>query len=470
MASLWAPPALASGAMRLLLRLTGALLLVLFAVVPASAVAQDVDNLGDQWLPRTDGARWVYQWSNTDFSPTPRREQYTIQSRAGTAFRLRWQELGAGPYDPPNTGTIDFRQTEAGLVNLTYQSSQPPPQFPVLCASASDCGNSVAGTMYLLIWGTRSPTLAEPLLRGTRWNSLGGAGNDVASANRYLGHERVAVPAFPQGIDAAKVESDITQAGALGDPFGSGVRTVWWVRGVGPVKIVFRHAGGETSESVLAETSLPPRALPPDTNILPLNRGDVMKYRWRNSRHMKAWSRERFEVAQVVNNSARVDVKHIDGPINVAGSYTFATRLSGVTHLSGFTRAATRVHFPPLGPSSLPSDERRRFFTPFDLMVYGFGPVVPVYPKQGQTWRSSRETRDWRIFGVSGRSKVIGRRSVRTPAGRFKRTIVVKSTLRQRGYAFGSGTRTMWFAPDEGLVKLRFRHRDGSVSTVERIK
>ena len=29
-----------------------------------------------------------------------------------------------------------------------------------------------------------------------------------------------------------------------------------------------------------------------------------------------------------------------------------------------------------------------------------------------------------------------------------------------------SGTRTMWFAPDIGLVKLVFKHADGSVSTV----
>ena len=75
----------------------------------------------------------------------------------------------------------------------------------------------------------------------------------------------------------------------------------------------------------------------------------------------------------------------MSGPINVAGSYTFATRLGGVTHLSGFTRAATRVEFPPLGPRELPSDQRRRFFTPFDLMVFGFSPVVPVYPRKGQT-------------------------------------------------------------------------------------
>ena len=36
------------------------------------------------------------------------------------------------------------------------------------------------------------------------------------------------MPAFPKGIYAAKVQSDITQAGAIGDPYGSGIRTVWW--------------------------------------------------------------------------------------------------------------------------------------------------------------------------------------------------------------------------------------------------
>jgi hypothetical protein len=437
--------------------------------VPGSALAADPSDLSDQWLPRSDGAQWVYEWSNSDYSPTPRREQYTVQSRAGTAFRLRWQELGAGPYDAPNQGTMDFRQTDAGLVNLTYQSSQPPPQFPVLCASAADCGNSMSSTMYMLIWGTRSPTLAEPLVRGTRWNSLGGASNDVASASRYIGREAVSVPAFPGGIMAAKVESDVTQAGAIGDPFGSGVRSVWWVRGVGPVKITFRHAGGELSQSVLASTTLSPLALPSEENLLPLNRGDSMRYRWRNSRHMRKWSTQQFDVVDVVNNSARVDVKHLSGPINVAGSYTFATRLSGVTHLSGFTKAATRSRFPNLGPRDLPSDQRRRFFTPFDLMVFGFSPVVPVYAVKGETWRSSRDDRDWKVFGVTGRSKIVGTRKVRTPAGRFK-AVVVTSTLRQKGYRFGSGKRTMWFAPGKGLVKLKFRHADRSVSTVERLK
>jgi hypothetical protein len=444
-----------------------AALVVFLLLAPPASGAGDVTDPVNQWLPRSDGAEWTYQWSDSDYQPTPKTERYVIQSRAGTAFRLRWDETGAGVYDVPSSGTMDFRHTDAGLVNLNYQSTQPPPQFPILCASASDCGNSIAGSLFLAIWGTRSPTLAEPLLQGTRWNSLGGASNDVASASRYVGRERIAVPAFPGGVTAAKVESEITQAGAIGDPYGSGVRTVWWVRGVGPVRIQFRHTGGGVSEANLISTTLRPLAAPSDRNLLPLNRGDVMRFRWRNNKHMRKWSHQRFQVAEVVNNTARVDARHVSGPINLAASYTFATRLSGVTHLSAALRAATRAKFPRLGPRGVPSDRRRRFFTPFDLMVYGFGPIVPVYPTRGETWRSSRDTTDWRVFGVTGRSRLRGTKRVRVPAGRF-RTRLIETTMRQRGYRFGSGVRKAWYAPGKGLIKLVFRHRDGSVSTVQR--
>ena len=54
--------------------------------------------------------------------------------------------------------------------------------------------------------------------------------------------------------------------------------------------------------------------------------------------------------------------------------------------------------------------------------------------------------------------------SVKVPAGSFQ-ALVVRSTLRQASFRFGSGTRTSYFAPDVGLVKLVFRHADGSVST-----
>jgi hypothetical protein len=449
--------------------LAGCCALIMLLSVPASAGAAALDDPSEQWLPRSDGAEWVYEWSDSAYSSTPRRERYVIQGRRGTSFRLVWDELDPPPDQAPSVGAMDFQHTDAGLVNLNYQSTQPPPEFPVLCPSASQCGNSLSGALYMLIWGTRSPVLAEPLMNGTRWNSLGGSGNDVASANRYRGRSKVVVPAFPGGVLAAKVESDITQAGAIGDPYGSGVRTVHWVRGVGPVKIVFRHAGGELSQVQLVQTTLKPLPLPPADNLVPLNRGDKGTFRWRNSRHMRRWSQQRFEVSEVVNNTSRVDVEHVSGPIRVEGSYIFATRLSGVTNLSALTRVATRADFPGLGPRGQPPDQRRRFFTPFDLMTFGFNPVVPAYGARGDSWRSSRGSRDWRVFGVTGRSKVVGARPVRTPAGRF-RALVVESRLTQKGFRFGSGRRTMWFAPQRGLVKLVFRHGDGSVSTVERLR
>src|SRR5262245_18863610 len=111
----------------------GSMALLVLLLLPGAALA--ADELADQWLPRSDGAEWLYEWTNSDYSPTPRRELYKIQSRAGTAIRFRWEEQGAGPYDTPSAGTMDFQETDAGLANLTYQSSQPPPQFPVLCVT-----------------------------------------------------------------------------------------------------------------------------------------------------------------------------------------------------------------------------------------------------------------------------------------------------------------------------------------------
>ena len=442
------------------------LVAMLGAVQPAAAAG--LDDVSDQWLPRSDGAVWTYSWTNSAYSRTPRIERYRLQARSGTAFRLRWDEIGASPFELPSAGTLDFQHTDAGLVNLNYQSNPPPRQFPILCASPVECGNSLAGALHLLIWGTRSPMLAEPLLRGTRWGSLGGADSDVASESRYVGRERVAVAAFPGGVEAAKVESRITQAGALGDPFGSGIRTVWWVRGVGPVRIQFDHSGGEVSRAELQSTNLAPRVAPPDANLFPFSRGDRSTYRWRNSRYMKKWARQQVDVAQVANNTAQVNVKHLSGPIAVAGSYLFSTRLSGISLVSGATRAATRAKFPRLGPRGAAEADRLRFYTPFDFLAFGYNPILPVPAKKGALWRSSREGRDWKLYGVTGVSRVIatGRR-VRTPAGSFRAT-VVRSRLTQHGYRFGSGTRTTWFVAGRGLVKLVFRHRDGSRSIVER--
>jgi hypothetical protein len=239
---------------------------------------------------------------------------------------------------------------------------------------------------------------------------------------------------------------------------------------VGPVRIRLDHAGGEVSLAELQRTNLAPLPAPPDANLLPFDRGDTGTLRWRNTRHMKAWSEQRYEVAQVANSTAQVNVKQVKGPIAVAGTYLFSTRISGVRLLSGATRAVTRADFPRLGPRGAPEADRLRFYTPFDLMIFGYNPIVPVPAAKGTLWRSAREGRDWDLYGVTGSSRVVAtKRKVSTPAGTF-RTTVIRSRLTQHGYRFGSGTRTTYLAAGRGLVKLVFRHRDGSRSVVERVR
>ncbi|MEA2273145.1 MAG: hypothetical protein QOI98_1853 [Solirubrobacteraceae bacterium] len=453
---------------RALSRLLAAAFFLALAL-PGTAAADLTDPLA-QWLPSPDDASWTYDWTDSAYTSENTREQYTVAAHEGTAFRLFWTSDGQGNGEGAvsTQGLVDYNRTTAGLANLNWQSVAPPPQFPVLCASTSGCGNSVASTHFMLIWGTRSPVLAEPLLKQTRWSATGGVNNDVASDNRYLGSERITVPAFPDGVVAAKVQSDITQAGALGDPYGSGIRTVWWVYGVGPVRIEFRHTGGEVGLAYLSATSLTPRPPPLDTNYLPFVTGERMKFRWRNSKHMRSWSRQQLDVVQVVNNTARVDVKSLSGPIKLAGSYLFSTRLTGVTNVSAVTKSATRAKFPSLGPRSQPKDRRRHLLTPLDFMVFGFNPILAAYPGRGQAWESAKSSRDFSVFGVTGSAKVAGFRKLKTKLGTFN-TLVVRSTLTQPGYPFGSGQRTSYFAPGKGLVKLVFKHKDGSVSTVERL-
>jgi hypothetical protein len=448
--------------------LAAAFLLVL--ALPPGARAAGLDDPLTQWLPSPDDASWTYDWTDSSYATENTREQYTFATRDGTAFRLFWTSDGQGNGEGAvsTQGIVDYNRTQAGLVNLNWQSVAPPPSFPVLCASVSNCGNSVAATHFMLIWGSRSPVLAEPLLQSTRWSSTGGVNSDVASENRYLGQERVVVPAFPDGVMAAKVQSDITQAGALGDPYGSGIRTVWWVYGVGPVRIEFRHTGGELGLAYLVGTTLTPKTAPPDTNFLPLVTGAKMTFRWRNSKHMRKWSKQEVNVVQVVNGTSRLDVKSISGPIKLAGSYIFSTRLNGVTNVSGVTKSATKSKFPALGPKSAPSGRRRHLLTPLDFMVYGYNPILPAYPAPRNEWKSTVPSRDFSVFGVTGNTKIRGFAKIKVPAGRFN-AMIVRSDLKQAGYKYGSGQRTSYFASGKGLVKLVFRHKDGSVSTIERV-
>jgi hypothetical protein len=426
------------------------------------------------WLPHPADATWTYQWADSVYNTSPTNEIVTVKSQLGPSFVLAWTTDGAGNPDsaPQSAGTVSFQDSSIGLVNTDWTSTPPPPTFPILCASAASCGNSLASALYNLIWGSRAPVLAEPLLHGLSWAATGGAQNDVGSTSDYVGTEKVSVPAFPQPVLAAKVQTQITQAGALGDPYGSGLRTVWWVYGVGPVKIVFAHAGGAAAPVttvMLESTNQTPQPPPPDADYFPLRVGQKGTFRWTNTRHLPQPEVERYTVDQSSNGTAIMKISSVSGPMKVAGAYEFTRRLDGVTSVASSTKAASLAHLPPLGPRSLPTARRRHFFTPFDLMTFGFNPVLPAYGIPGTTWSSDRASRDYAVYGVTGTTRVVGVRTVKVPAGTY-RALVVTSTLRQPGFPFGSGTRTSWFAPGVGLVKLVFRHGDGSRSVVERIR
>jgi hypothetical protein len=453
----------------------------LLAALAAGAVvglASAAPAPADVWFPHPSNATWEYTWQDSAYNPTGTTEDYTVEGQTeACGWNLSWSSPSGTQTQTsgisliwPDSGTICFTDQNYGLVNTDWSSTPPPPSEPVLCpwqtdpSSGNPCPNSLSGALFNAIWGSRSPVLSEPLLRGTTWNSTGGFDNSVTSTNQYLGLTDVKVPAFPNGVFAAMVRSQITQAGALGDPYGSGTRTTWWVDGVGPVLIRFQHAGGSSApetEVTLQKTNLNPQFPPPDQNYFPMGKGIKGTYKWTNKKHLPQPEIEKMSVDAVANRSERLSFKSVSGPIRAAGVYGFSTRLDGVTQLFGSSSGATIAKLPKLGHG-------RHFFTPYDMVTFGFNPLLPAYPIVGSTWKSGN-LRDLQIFGVTGTTTVVGVRTVTVPAGTFK-ALELRSTLTQVGYRFGSGVRTMWFAPARGLVKLVFQHRDGSTSVISLIR
>jgi hypothetical protein len=233
------------------------------------------------------------------------------------------------------------------------------------------------------------------------------------------------------------------------------------VAGVGPVKLIFDHVDGSVTNAELTATNLHPSPPRSDVNYFPLRTGIKGTYRWTNSKHLARPEIEKLSIPAAVSQSARITVKSVSGPLRAAGDYVFSMRLDGLRNTFASNAAVSLAKLPKLGHG-------RHFFTPVDLMIYGFNPVLPAYAVSGTNW-SSGNARDASVYGVTGHTKVIGTRWVTVPAGRFL-ALEVRSVLFQRGHPFGSGVRTMWFAPNRGLVKLVFQHRDHSVSTVQLLK
>ena len=444
--------------------LTTSLVLTVMLTLVLAATAQ-----ADGWMPHPANAQWQYQWSDTTYNPGGTVENVDVQQQQGVGYTLAWAQAG---YQPPasgsalicpsdvDLGTMSFQDTASGPVNTTWNSCPPPSSYPSgqLCpAGASSCPDSLSGYLYNIIWGLRDPIVAEPLLKGLVWSGTGGASGDVAGSSTYVGQQVVKVPAFPGGVNAAVVRTNVALAGSEDDNYGSGIRTTWWVYGVGPVRVVFNHVDGSVTSGSLQSTNLTPQPNPEDANYFPMNKGFTGTYRWTNKRHLRSPEVDKVTVGAVAGSTSRFDVNSVSGPIRASAAYDFTSSLDGLRNIAGSSSAATLLHLPKLGHG-------RHFFTVIDLMMFGFNPLLPAYPQAGAAWGSGN-ARDMQVYGVRGSTRIIGTRKVRVPAGSFS-ALEVRSVLTQPGYKYGSGVRTMWFAPGRGLVKLTFAHRDGSVSQV----
>ncbi len=441
----------------------------------AWVIAFAAPALGDAWLPHPAGAQWQYEWSDSTYNPSGTIENVVVQHQNASTFTLAWADQADKP--PTTTtfpcaqnadlGWMTFQDSPQGLVDPSpgWSSCPPPTNMPLLCPpSVSQCPDSLAGALYNVIWGARNPILSEPLLQGTSWTTAGGVQGEVTSTSQYEGLRLVKVPAFPSGVRAALVKSRIALGdGSPGDDYGTGIRYTWWVRGVGPVKIAFYHADGASSLSTvsLLQTNLRPQSPFPDQNYFPFQQGLTSRYEWTNTKHMPKAEIETVTVKAVSNRTAEVVAKSVSGPMKAAGTYEFTYGVDGLRSPLGSNAAASLVKFPRLGYG-------RHFFTPVDLMTFGFNPILSAYPQAGQSWSGGRGF-DFQVYGVRGRTWVVGLRKVHVPAGTFN-AVEVRSTLTQRGFPFGSGVRTMWFAAGRGLVKLVFNHRDGSTSLVQLLK
>ena len=214
------------------------------------------------------------------------------------------------------------------------------------------------------------------------------------------------------------------------------MRTVWWVYGVGPVKTVFDHAGAGLPDHDVGpdEHQSTPTAPPPDTRWFPLDEGRRRPYRWTNSKHMKKPSVQEFTTDEVRERLGRVTVKHISGPIRVAGAYGFTTRARTASRTSGRRRNRRRSPASAARPGRCRRTVDATLLTPLDMMVFGFNPIIPAASDvRRRRGRRRCPAVTYSIFGVTGTSKVLGVKTVKVPAGTFK-ALVVQSKLKQKGF------------------------------------
>ena len=435
--------------------IAGAVCAALVAAAPARA---------DNWYPHPSNAQWQYEWTDSTYNTAGTVEDVTVGSQndpSGCGWTLQWSAPSASLTGLADSGTACFADQDFGLVNTDWSSTPPSADMPILCATASGCPNSLASALYNVIWGSRSPVLSEPVLQGTTWNSTGGASNEATSTSQLSGP--------PARQDAGISERRGRRGGSLADRARGYVRRrlrerhadhVVGVRG-GAGQGGVRSRRWQRLERVPASGRTSRRSALPDQNYFPLTQGLTGTYKWTNTKHLRQPEVEKVAIDAVSNRSARDRRQERLRPDSAwSATYGFTVRLDGVRNIFGSTSAASLAKFPPLGHS-------RHFFTPVDLMTYGYNPLLPAYPVPGSSWNSGNP-RDFEITASPERRPWSASAGCASRRGRFH-ALEVRSVLNQPGHPFGSGVRTMWLAPGRGLVKLVFQHRDGSTSVVELI-
>ena len=227
-------------------------------------------------------------------------------------------------------------------------------------------------------------------------------------------------------VTAAKIRSQITQAGALGDPVRQrrahdlvGLRRR---PGEDRVPARGRRRRADHDRRCCRRRTRLPKAPPPDPAYFPLKTGLKGTYSWTNTKHFKKPEVEKFTIDQAANGTAIAKFTSVSGPMKVAGAYQFTTRLDGVTSVVERDEGRVAREAAAARAERAAADKRRHFFTPFDLMTYGFNPVLPAYPTPGTTWSSDPRSRDFAVYGVTGTSKILGVQTVKVPAGTFRRS------------------------------------------------
>ena len=252
------------------------------------------------------------------FAPTSRPETYSLAARDGPLLPAHLAGARAAPGPGPGRR----------LRRLPHHRRRPRERQLPVDAAAAPVPDPVRERGRLRQQRRR---LAVPDDLG---HALAGA-RRAAGEGHDVGRRRAAPPTTSRPPTATSAVSAITRPGLPGrrrrgqgrvrrHPGGRARRPVrqrpahrlvGLRRRAGADRL--RAPGGETSSAELQSTTLAPRALPSDANLLPLREGAVARFRWRNSRHMPRWSTQRFEVAAIVNNTARVNVTDTAGPIDV---------------------------------------------------------------------------------------------------------------------------------------------------------